>query len=323
MPRQARIDIPGLLQHVIVRGVAQAEIFTDDQDRADFVSRLGSLLGETKTLCYAWALLDNHLHLLLLPTEQPLARLMRRLLTGYAVTFNLRHNRAGHLFQNRYKSIVCDDEIYRLELLRYIHLNPIRAGIVADLEELARYPWCGHQQLLGAAAYQLLERSELLPLFAKRKKTAVARYLDFLADGLQSEKSIKLSSGGRKASRTYNDQLADDELFDERILGGGDFVEQVLGAEAIPDTSKLSLAELIALVAGYYQLSAADLTLPCRFPQYVKARAVICYFAMRHLRLPAAVIRPRLSYTASAVSKAARQGQKLYREDAHLQALPG
>jgi REP element-mobilizing transposase RayT len=322
MPRQARIELPGLLQHVIVRGVARSEIFTDDQDRADFVRRLGSLLDETKTLCYAWAVLDNHVHLLLLPTEQPLARLMRRLLTGYAVTFNLRHNRAGHLFQNRYKSIVCDDESYRLELLRYIHLNPIRAGIVADLDELADYPWCGHQQMIGAAAYQLLETSELLPLFAKRKKAAITRYLDFLADGLQSDKAVKLSCGGRKASQAYNDQLANDELFDQRILGGGAFVEQVLGAEA-PDTPQLPLTKLIAIVADYYQLSAADLSLPCRFPAYVKARAVICYFAMRHLRLPAADITPRLGYTPSAVSKATRQGEKLYREDEHLQVLLG
>ena len=102
MPRQARIDIPGLLQHVIVRGVAQTDIFLDDDDRKDFVQRLSDLLAETKTSCSAWALLDNHVHLLLTPTEQPLASFMRRLLTGYAVVFNLRHKRSGHLFQNRY-----------------------------------------------------------------------------------------------------------------------------------------------------------------------------------------------------------------------------
>ena len=91
----------------------------------------------------------------------------------------------------------------------------------------------------------------------------------------------------------------------------------------MPGTPKLPLAELIAVVAGYYQLSAEDLVLPCRFPHYVKARTVICYFAMRRLRLPAADITPRLGYTASAVSKATRQGEKRYRQDAQLQALPG
>jgi REP element-mobilizing transposase RayT len=323
MPRQARIDIPGLLQHVIVRGVAQSDIFTDDNDRDDFVRRLGALLCETKTLCYAWALLDNHVHLLLLPTEQTLARLMRRLLTGYAITYNRRHKRAGHLFQNRYKSIVCDDDIYRLELLRYIHLNPLRAGIVADLDALARYPWCGHQQLIGAAPCQLLATPELLPLFAKGKKAAVERYLDFLADGLHANTAVKLSRGGRQSSRAYNDRRSDDELFDERILGGGDFVEQVLGAAELPGTPKQPLAELIAKVADYYKLSTEELSWPCRRPQFVKAKAVICYFAMRRLRLPANAVAARLGYTPSAVSKATNRGEKLCREEEGLQAFLG
>lgn len=315
--------MPGLLQHVIVRGVAQADIFTDDKDRDNFVIRLGSLLCETKTLCYAWALLDNHVRLLLLPIEQTLARLMRRLLTGYAITYNRRHKRAGHLFQNRYKSIVCDDEIYRLELLRYIHLNPLRAGIVADLKGLARYPWCGHQQLIGAAPYQLLAKAELLSIFAKGKKAAVERYLGFLADGLQANTPVKLSCGGRQSSRAYNDQLSDDEFFDERIPGGGDFVEQLLGTEELPGASVQPLAELIVRVADYYMLSVEDLSCPCRRPQFVQAKAIICYFAMRRLRLPASAVAERLSYTASAVSKAAHRGEKRYREDEILQAFLG
>ena len=132
MPRHARIDIPGFLQHVIVRGIERRDIFITDDDREDFVRRLSGLLEETSTACYAWALLDNHVHLLLIPTEISLSILMRRLLTGYAVSFNLRHKRAGHLFQNRYKSIVCDSDVYLLELVRYIHLNPVRAGKVTE-----------------------------------------------------------------------------------------------------------------------------------------------------------------------------------------------
>ncbi|NOY13070.1 MAG: transposase, partial [Deltaproteobacteria bacterium] len=123
MPRHARIDAPELLQHVIVRGIEKRPIFLDDQDREDFLARFSLLLNETATDCYAWALLDTHFHLLLRPRIGKLASFMRRLLTGYAVVFNLRHKRAGHLFQNRYKSIVCDGDAYLLELVRYIHLN--------------------------------------------------------------------------------------------------------------------------------------------------------------------------------------------------------
>jgi REP-associated tyrosine transposase len=141
--------MPGILQHVIVRGIEKRNIFLDDEDKTSFIERLSSLLQKTETSCFAWALLSNHFHLLLMPTSTPLSTLMRRLLTGYAVVFNRKHLRSGHLFQNRYKSIVCEEETYLLELVRYIHLNPLRAGLVSNLDELDRYRWCGHAVLMG------------------------------------------------------------------------------------------------------------------------------------------------------------------------------
>ena len=113
--------------------------FEDDTDRYNFITRLGDILLETKTPCYAWALIPNHFHILTRTGGTPLATVMRRLLTGYAVSFNRRHKRSGHLFQNRYKSILCQEDTYLLELVRYIHLNPLRAGIVSDLKQLARF----------------------------------------------------------------------------------------------------------------------------------------------------------------------------------------
>ena len=136
MPRKARLDIPGLLQHVIVRGIERRKIFLDDDDRSLFLNRFSSLLEETETECFAWALIPNHFHLLIKCNKIKLSSFMRRLLTGYAINFNHRHNRAGYLFQNRYKSIVCDIDSYLYELVRYIHLNPIRARIVPDISSL-------------------------------------------------------------------------------------------------------------------------------------------------------------------------------------------
>lgn len=320
MPRQARIDIPGLLQHVIVRGVARADIFLNDQDREDFIQRLGLLRAETKTHCFAWALLDNHVHLLLSPTERSLSHFMRRLLTGYAVTFNLRHNRSGHLFQNRYKSIVCDDEAYLLELVRYIHLNPLRAHIVDQLEDLDQYRWCGHRQLIGKSGQHLIKEDELLPLFAKRKKAAIRHYRQFLADGLL-EKKQKLSRGGKIASQAYNAALRDDDCYDDRILGGGDFIEQVLSAAHLRVRPGLSLNKLVAKVALYYDIDDSDLSLPCRQPVIVRAKAVICYLAMRHYHFSGVTIAARLGYSTSAVSRAAGRGQELFKEDARLHAF--
>ena len=104
MPRTARLDIPGVLQHVIVRGIERRNIFLDDQDRSLFLARFSALLQRTSTHCFAWSLMSNHFHLLLMPTTTPLSHVMRSLLTGYAVGFNRKYQRAGHLFQNRYKS---------------------------------------------------------------------------------------------------------------------------------------------------------------------------------------------------------------------------
>jgi REP element-mobilizing transposase RayT len=106
MPRSAGLDITGLLQHVIVRGIERCDIFYDDVDRLRFLERFSTLLVKTDTLCYAWSLMSNHFHLLLMPATVPLSCFMRRLLTGYAVEFNSKYRRSGHLFQNRYKSIV-------------------------------------------------------------------------------------------------------------------------------------------------------------------------------------------------------------------------
>jgi REP element-mobilizing transposase RayT len=125
------------------------EIFLNQKDYEDFLERLSVLLPEAKTACYAWALLQNHAHLLLRTGSVSLGRFMRRLLTGYAVSFNLRRNRHGYLFQNQYKSVICQEDAYLRELVRYIHLNPLRAGIVADVRDLSEYPYSGHSALMG------------------------------------------------------------------------------------------------------------------------------------------------------------------------------
>ncbi len=136
MPRQPRLDGLGLLQHVMARGIERRKLFRDDKDHKSFLDRLATILEETQTQCYAWALIPNHFHLLLRTGPTLLSKVMRRLMTGHAVTFNKRHKRSGHLFQNRYKSVICEENPYLLELIRYIHLNPLRAKLVQDLKEL-------------------------------------------------------------------------------------------------------------------------------------------------------------------------------------------
>ncbi len=123
MPRKARIDAPGALHHIIVRGIEQRKIFRDDSDRRGFLERLGNIGNDTRTTCFAWALIPNISICCFATGNVPIATVMRRLLTGYAVKFNRKYQRHGQLFQNRYKSILCQEDIYLKELVRYIHLK--------------------------------------------------------------------------------------------------------------------------------------------------------------------------------------------------------
>ena len=134
---------------MIACGIERRAIFLGPSDSDDFIARLEAAVTWGGAAVFAWALLPNHLHLLLRTGEASLPSVMRRVMTGYAVSFNLRHKRHGHVFQNRYRSIVCEEESYLLELVRYIHLNPLRAGIVKSLEELETFPYSGHSALVG------------------------------------------------------------------------------------------------------------------------------------------------------------------------------
>ena len=139
------------------------------------MERLGSVLEETATPCYAWALIPNHFHLLIRTGLVPVATVMRRFLTGYAVSFNHRHRRSGHLFQNRYKSILCQEDPYLLELVRYIHLNPIRAGLLADLQSLDQYPYSGHSRVVGKMKGGFQDTETVLSMFGKARREARRR----------------------------------------------------------------------------------------------------------------------------------------------------
>jgi putative transposase len=234
MPRQARLDAPGTLHHVIVRGLERGAIVRDDTDRDAFVARLGDVAQATGTAVYAWALLPNHAHLLLRSGPAGLPRFMRRLLTGYAINFNRRHQRVGYLFQNRYKSIVCEEDAYFRELVRYIHLNPIRAKLVESLRVLACYPWCGHATVLGRNPRPWQDRRAVLAWFGDSERKAVNRYRDFVRDGLPLGRQPDLVGGGLvrsaggwaevRAWRRHNEPLRGDP----RILGDGEFVAQLL-----------------------------------------------------------------------------------------------
>ena len=196
MPRSARIDAAGALHHVMVRGIEGGTVFRDDADRNHFLERLGDILHGTETLCYAWALIPNHFHLLLRTGPVPISTVMRRLLTGYALWYNRKHHRQGHLFQNRFKSILCQEDAYLLELVRYIHLNPIRAHLVDNLEELGRYIYCGHGVLMGRVESSWQDAGWVLGMFGKDLDPAMQAYRAFVEEGIAGGRRADLTGGG-------------------------------------------------------------------------------------------------------------------------------
>lgn len=327
MPRKSRIDAPDALHHVIGRGIARKKIFLGDSDRDDFLDRLGNILTETKTSCYAWALIPNHFHLLLKTGTSPLSSVMRRLLTGYAVGHNLRHHRYGHLFQNRYKSILCEEEPYLLELVRYIHLNPLRAGLVKEYEELCRYPYGGQSVILGYVKRGWQDADYVLGMFAEKRSTAMRRYRQFVEEGIEQGKRSDLIGGGLlrsqggwtgvkalRAAGTY-------QKGDERILGKGEFVAQVLAdsEEKLERKYRLaaggySLDRLIERVSELLGMSSEEVIEPGKARQRVEARSLVCYWATTELGISQTELAQRLPLNQPAISNAVRRGANLARQ---------
>ena len=316
MPRLARLDISGLLQHVIVRGIERRDIFNDNHDRQLFVDRIFSLCSETGVSCYAWTLLSNHLHLLLMPTSTSLSFFMRRLLTGYAVTFNRRNKRSGHLFQNRYKSIVCEAETYLLELVRYIHLNPLRAGMVSNLEELDHYPWSGHAVLMGNRQVDVQNTGAILERFSKRTTTARKNYRQFVSEGIKTGRRDDLVGGGLKRSQGERENN-EYESFDERVLGSGDFVDSLKLEVKLRDKMKspITFARLLNIVSAALKLDPDSIRKPSKSRAPAAARGIICHLAIIELGYTGSEVGKFLHLGPTGVSLASRRGEKVLKAD--------
>lgn len=327
MPRKARIDAPGALHHIICRGIAKNKIFIDAKDRYSFLKRLGKILTDTDTPCYAWALMPNHFHLLLRTGIVPISSVMRRLLTGYAIYHNHRHDRQGHLFQNRYKSILCQENTYLLELVRYIHLNPLRGKLVKDINQLDEYPYCGHSVILGKKNRSWQEIDKILGLFHDKRYLARRYYKNFIVKGISQGKRPDLVGGGlvrsvggwsalisMRQAKTY-------QKGDERILGDGDFVEQTLKAanEAMERKSALhahgiGLDEIANRVASLLSIDSAEVWASGRYRHIVKARSLLCYWAVRELGTSMALLSKKLNISIAAVSKSVVRGEKIAKD---------
>lgn len=318
MPRQARLDAPGVLHQVMARGIAGSNLFHRRKDREDFLSRLEALAREQAWVVYAWVLMPNHFHLLVRTGKQPLAWSMRRLMTGYVVNFNRRHQRHGLLFQNRYKSIVCAEEPYLLELTRYIHLNPLRGGVVPDLDKLGEYAWSGHAALLGNVQREWQDTETILSRFGRRTQKARAGYERFVAEGAPLGRRPELVGGGLIRSVGGWSQVLSLRrqglrlVSDERILGGGEFIAGVLSQaeDRLRETlrlrtGKIDLKTLASRVSRSEKMAWATVVSGGQFRQVVRVRRLFCQLAVKKFRYSGAEVARFIGTATSSVTRLA------------------
>jgi putative transposase len=319
MPRQPRLDAPGVLHHVMGRGIERGPLFCDAADRGDFVARLAALAAAGALTVYAWALLPNHAHLLVRTGARPLARSMRSLLTGYAGAFNRRHQRSGHLFQNRYKSIVVEEEPYLLELVRSLHLNPLRAGGVPDLRALDRDPWSGHSARLGRGPRPWQATRAILGHFAARGARARGAYRAFVAQGIPQGRRPELQGGGLVRSLGGWTAVAvlrrgrEAYAADERVLGAPAFVEalrQAAAAAAERPLKRTALLTVLGAVAAAAGLPPAALASAGRASRVARAREGAAYLWCRVAGQSGRVLAAALGLPHQAVYAAATRGER-------------
>lgn len=323
MPRSARLDTPGTLHHVIIRGIERREIVDDDADRNAFVERLGRLSTDLETPIYAWALMTNHAHILLRSGRAGLSTFMGKLLTGYAMRYNRRHRRHGHLFQNRYKSIVCEEDSYFMELVRYIHLNPLRARLVDTLAKLGWYRWGGHSCVVGRRKHSWFARDYVLRSFGATEREGLRNYQNFVKKGIELGSQPHLvggglirSAGGWSAVKALR-RIGDRQASDERILGSGRFVDEITGQVDLERKYRLLASdrlekafELIVRMCKKQSIPLEALQGGSRLRAVSKLRSELALLLVKEQGLSMAESARQLGVSTAAIAKIISRNQK-------------
>ena len=320
MPRQARLAAPGTLHHVMLRGIERRSIVADEEDRRQFVERLGRLASERKTAIYAWALLPNHAHLLLRSGPHGLPPLMRRFLTGSALAYTRRQQRHGPLCPNRDQSLVCAAEGYLTELVRYIHLHPLRAKRVGTVAELDTYPWSGHAGVMGKVAQAWQARDAVLGWLGATAGRATRAYRHYVAEGSKQGRRPELVGGGLIRSRGgWSEVVAlrrqgQRELAGARVLGGEAFVATLLREAAERGQRQLGVrqkepgvAAVIDRACQQARVSAPELRGGSRRGQLSQLRATLAHQLVADCGLPLAEVARQLGVTSAAIYKAVQK----------------
>jgi REP element-mobilizing transposase RayT len=292
MARKPRVEFAGALYHVITRGNNRQSIFRDHQDYHAYLRRLETYRGRYRISLYAYVLMPNHVHVLVETGMFPLSKFMQGLQQSYTLYFNRRHRRVGHLFQGRYRAILCDRESYLLELIRYLHLNPVRARIATHPDT---YPWSSHHAYLRRPSALEITVDLPLGLLSTRPQTATHRYAQFVREGRRQ--------GHREDFY---------EVLDQRFLGTEQFAATAKRRAGkahrrdSPRPLRVSLEQCLALVSYHLGLAADAIRSNARSRVLVHARRLFVLLACRHIGRPVKEVGEFLAVDPSGVTNALR-----------------
>ncbi len=257
MARRPRLFAPGLLYHVIVRGNQRRKTFLNDSDYQAYLERLGRYRKKFGYTIHAYCLMPNHVHLLIETSFEPLAKFMQGLQQSYSQYFNLRHRKTGHVFQGRYKAIVCEKDEYLLQLIRYIHLNPVRAAMVKEPE---RYDYSGHRAYLEGKATEVIDPRKVLGLMGGK-----AHYRAFVRDGME---------------QGHQEEYY--EVEDQRFLGAEGFGEKLQEEHEGPRAKKhRPLDKVVEQLGKQLETDVNELSSGNRSWAVSRARTMIAYVLVR------------------------------------------
>ena len=313
----------------MARGIEKSVIFPSPDDYSNFLTRLGKTIDETGMTVYAWTLLPNHLHLLARTGSVSLSVFMQKLLTGYAVSFNKKYKRVGRLFQNRFKSILVEEEPYFLELVRYIHLNPLRSGIVKNLAALDSYPWCGHAGILEQKRKPWHDTEYVLSRFGNEFFQSISQYKEFISAGLMQNRKENLNGGGLHRSiggwEKVTAVVKGREMWasDERILGSSGFVLEILTEleenEVQQPEGNLyrSIEELAQIFTRVFNISEIALKGRTHVKKISDARAIFSHIAVDYFGNTVSSVAAYLNKSKQAISKNRTIGKDLTKCNIH------
>ncbi len=256
MARPLRIEFPGALYHVLGRGNQKQDVFLDDEDRHAYFKRIQRYKEEIGFILYAYVLMPNHVHLLIETSGEPLSKIMQRINLTYTQYFNRKYNTVGHVFQGRYKAILCDRDEYLLSLVRYIHLNPVRARLA---EGPRQFQWSSHHEYLNGRP-EITDAETVLKIFSPDLPTARKRYEEFVSKDI-----------GKEKNEAFYKPMRRQILGDEEFLG--EVQRKLSKAEKPP--RKVPLAEIVRAVEEVTGVNEEEMVAKRRDERTLFARGLL------------------------------------------------